>query len=91
MEQLSTCDLYEAGYYLLNGGILETVEANEGEDGRLSCRMIFMAKNAGELQTTYFHGKADVNLIEFRRAYYHLNKALSDAKKAYRQQLEGEL
>lgn len=90
MDQLSTCDLYEAGYYLLNRCTLEGVETNE-LDGKLSCRLILQGHNTGELQTTYFHGKAEVNLFDFRRMYSHLNKLLSEAKREYKKQKVAEL
>lgn len=90
MDQLSTCDLYEAGYYLLNRCTLEGVETTDLE-GKLSCRLILKGANTGELQTTYFHGKAEVNLFDFRRMYSHLNKVMTQAKKEYKKQKEAEL
>jgi len=90
MDQLSTCDLYEAGYYLLNHCTLEGVETTE-LDGKLSCRLILKGENTGELQTTYFHSKAEVNLFEFRRMYSHLNKVMAQAKKEYKKQKEAQL
>lgn len=85
MDKLSTCDLYEAGYYLLNNCTLDGVETTDLE-GKLSCRLILTGENTGELQTAYFHTKAEVNLFEFRRMYAHLNKVLAEAKKAYKKQ-----
>jgi hypothetical protein len=88
MDQLSTCDLYEAGYYLLNECTLEGVETSE-LNGKLSCRLILVGENTGELQTLYFHNKAQVNLFDFRRMYSHLNKVLYEAKKAYKKEKGG--
>lgn len=85
MVQLSTHDLYEAAYYLLNQCELEAVEATE-LDNKISCKMIITGSKVGELQTLYFHSKAEVNLFEFRRMYSHLNKVLFDAKKEYKRQ-----
>lgn len=87
MDKLSTCDLYEAGFYLLNNCTLDSVDTTELE-GKLSCRLILSGKNTGELQTTYFHGKAQVNLFDFRRMYSHLNRIMVQAKKEYKKQKE---
>ena len=85
MDQLSTCDLYEAGYYLLNDCTLESVEINELEK-KLSCRLILSGNNTGELQATYFHGKAEVNLFDFRRMYSNLNRIIAKSKKEYKKE-----
>jgi len=88
MDRLTTCDLYEAGYYLLSGCTLEGVETTEMA-GKLNCRMILQGEKTAELQIQYFHGKADVNLLAFRRTYAYLNKVLLETKKAYKKQEGG--
>jgi hypothetical protein len=85
MERIATHDLYESCYYALNKCDIETVEVFE-LDGKVTCRMVFKGDAIGELQTKYFHGKAEVNLFDFRRMYGHLTKVLSDAKREYKRQ-----
>jgi hypothetical protein len=100
MDHIATHDLYEACYYALNKCDIETVEVFELETGhkpsvccspmqpgsKVTCRMIFKGLMIPELQTRYFHGKAEVNLFDFRRMYGHLTKVLSDAKREYKRQ-----
>lgn len=77
---ISTSDLYEAAYYLVNG--CELVEITAAPAGReLRCRMSFAGQSIEHLQVSYLHGHAAANLFQFRRAYNELAAALMRAKK----------
>lgn len=80
MRRVATRDLYEGVYYGMNQCVLETIEGKM-ENGRLLCEMIFTGDNLAELQTRFFQGTAEVNLIEFRRYYAHLNSFLVKEKR----------
>lgn len=87
--QVSTCDLYEGTYYLLNGCELEAIEGLR-VNGKLTCRMNFTGENLTQLQLSYLQGQAGANLFEFRRTYSQLSALVLKAKKKFRNQLKQE-
>ena len=88
-DQVSTCDLYEGTYYLLNGCELEAIEGLR-VNGKLTCRMNFTGENLTQLQLSYLQGQAGANLFEFRRTYSQLSALVLKAKKKFRNQLKQE-
>ena len=83
---ISTADLYEASYYLVNGCELVEITAHAC-DGTIRCRMTFGGPEIDQLQVTYLHGEAACNLFAFRRAYAELSSALARAKKQAKAEL----
>jgi hypothetical protein len=78
--QISTSDLYEAGFYFIQGFKLERVDVvnqNRKEMGRFT----FSGDGIQKAQLVYFNGEATVNLMDFRRTYLHLNTLVGKAKK----------
>ena len=89
-DQVSTCDLYEGTYYLLNGCELEAIEGLK-VNGAITCRLTFSGDELNRLQLSYLQGQADANLFEFRRAYSQLSSLVLKAKKKFRNQLKQEV
>jgi len=89
-DQVSTCDLYEGTYYLLNGCELEAIEGLR-VNSKLTCRMNFTGENLTRLQLSYLQGQAGANLFEFRRTYSQLSSLVLKAKKKFRNQLKQEV
>ena len=94
METVTTADFYEASYYILNECSIETIQCTK-VNGRVSCHFTFLGGNLGPLQVAYFRGNAEVNLLQFRRAYGQINSYAYEAKKKQRkedrlQEIEGE-
>jgi hypothetical protein len=54
---VTTCDLYEGAYYLLNGCELEAIEGLNVA-GELTCRMSFSGRRLEALQLVYLQGPA---------------------------------
>ena len=70
---ISTTDLYEACFYLLQGFKLEKVEIvnqNRKEMGKF----ILSGEGIQKVQLDYFNAEAVVNLLEFRRTYNQLQR-----------------
>ena len=90
MEQtITTTDLYESVYYYLNG--CELIEITGVKvNGKVACELSFSKPNIGQLQVTYLQGKAEVNLLEFRRAFGHINAWVHTAKKKFKNRLKNE-
>ena len=89
-DQVSTCDLYEGTYYLLNGCELEAIEGLK-VNGAITCRLTFSGDELNRLQLSYLQGQAGANLFEFRRAYSQLSSLVLKAKKKFRNQLKQEV
>ena len=89
-DQVSTCDLYEGPYYLLNGCELEAIEGLK-VNGAITCRLTFSGDELNRLQLSYLQGQAGANLFEFRRAYSQLSSLVLKAKKKFRNQLKQEV
>ncbi len=89
-DQVSTCDLYEGTYYLLNGCELEAIEGLK-VNGAITCRLTLSGDELNRLQLSYLQGQAGANLFEFRRAYSQLSSLVLKAKKKFRNQLKQEV
>ncbi|MCD6122957.1 MAG: hypothetical protein J7K04_14060 [Spirochaetales bacterium] len=90
MESITTSDFYEAAYYLLNHYSINTIQCLL-VNGKVTCQFIFEGENPGPVQLSYFQGKAEVNLLQFRRAYGQVNSYAYEAKKKWKQQQRQEI
>ena len=68
MESVSTSDFYEATWYLLNNCTVRTIQCLP-VNGKVGCTLTFEGEKLPSLQIDYFQGRAEVNLLQFRRAY----------------------
>jgi hypothetical protein len=84
---VTTCDLYEGAYYLLNGCELEAIEGMNVA-GELTCRMSSTGRRLEALQLVYLQGRSEANLFEFRRTYGQLSALVLRAKKKFKNQLK---
>lgn len=89
MDAVTTCDLYEGSYYLLNGCELEAIEGLK-VNGSVTCRLTVTGESLAHLQYEYLQGKAQANLFQFRRAYSQLSSLVLKAKKKFKNQLKQE-
>ena len=80
MQQITTHDLYEACYYLLNNCSILAVEGQE-VNGKIACLISFEGEAIEKLQLEYYQSTAVVNLFEFRRAYSQISSFIYNAKK----------
>ena len=80
MQTLVTSDYYEAGFYICLGYSVEKVEFVK-EAKKPVGKFTFTGEGLTQAQIEYFNGQAMVNLLEFRRAYVHLNTLLGSVKK----------
>ena len=85
--EVTTCDLYEGSYYLLNGCELEAIEGLK-VNGSVTCRLTLSGVNLNTLQLTYLQGQAEANLFGFRRTYGQLSALVQKAKKKFQNQLK---
>ncbi len=85
--EVTTCDLYEGSYYLLNGCELEAIEGLK-VNGSVTCRLTLSAVNLNTLQLTYLQGQAEANLFRFRRTYGQLSALVQKAKKKFKNELK---
>jgi hypothetical protein len=90
MAKVSTIDLYESCYYLLNSCTLEAIEGIP-VNGEITCKLYFNGERITDLQADYFRGTAWVNLFEFRRAYNQINSHVQQTKKKVRAELRQQL
>lgn len=86
---VTTCDLYEGAYYLLNDCELEAIEGLK-LGGELTCRMSFSGPEIEALQLVYLQGRPVANLFAFRRAYGQLSSLILRARKKFKNQLKQE-
>lgn len=89
MDSVTTFDLYEGSFYLLNGCELEAIEGLK-INGALTCQLTVTGANLAHLQYKYLQGQAQANLFQFRRTYSHLNALVQKAKKKFKSQLNQE-
>lgn len=88
-DAVTTTDLYESCYYLLNGCELSGIECIK-INGKITCRLSFRGEEITGLQLQYFHGKAQANLFDFRRTFGQVYALVnSEKKKAKRQTMQG--
>jgi hypothetical protein len=86
---VTTTDLYESVYYYLNS--CELIEITGVKvNGKIACELTFARPNIGSLQVAYLQGKAEVNLLEFRRAFGQINAWVHTAKKKFKNRLKNE-
>ncbi len=85
MESVTTADLYEASYYIINECSIQTIQCTK-VNGKVSCHFTFEGANLGPLQVAYFRGEVEVNLLQFRRAYSQINSYAYEAKKKQRKE-----
>ena len=81
---ISTTDLYEAAFYLIEGFKLEKVEIvnqNRKEMGKF----ILSGEGIQKAQIIYLNGEAAVNVMDFRRAYNQLTTLVGQAKRELRE------
>jgi len=88
MENIvSTCDLYEASYYLSNQCTLEKVETfSVGK--KLTCELFFKGEGIYNLREVYLKGRAETNLSTFRTAYSSLLNKTYYSKKEFQKNLK---
>jgi hypothetical protein len=82
MENISTADFYEACYYLLSGCSITTISCKK-INGKLTCSFSFEGEHLPARQIDYFQGRAEVNLLQFRRAYAQVNSYAYQAKRKW--------
>ena len=88
MNIVSTCDLYEASYYLINQCILDGVETLQlGK--KLTCKLFFKGESIYDLRETYLTGDSVVSLTNFKEAYSKLLQTTYFAKKEHNKKLKG--
>ena len=87
MAKVSTIDLYESCYYLLNSCTLEAIEGIP-VNGEITCKLYFNGERITDLQADYFRGTAKVNLFDFRRTYNQINSHVQQAKKKLKAELK---
>ena len=81
---ISTTDLYEAAFYLIEGFKLEKVEIvnqNRKEMGKFT----LSGEGIQKAQIVYLNGEAAVNVMEFRRTYSQLTTLVGQAKREVRE------
>ncbi len=88
MNIVSTCDLYEASYYLINQCLLEGVETLQ-LGSKLTCKLTLKGERIYDLRETYLTGESNVSLTNFREAYSKLLQTTYFAKKEHSKRLKG--
>lgn len=89
MNIVSTSDLYEACYYLINGCTLEGVETLQ-VGSKTVCQLSFKGTTIYNLRDIYLRGDSIVNLTNFRTAYSRLLQSTYFAKKEHSKKLKEE-
>jgi len=88
MNIVSTSDLYEACYYLINQCTLEGVETMQ-VGSKTVCQLSFKGNEIYDLRDVYLRGDSNVNLTNFRTAYSKLLQTTYFAKKEHSKRLKG--
>jgi Mrp family chromosome partitioning ATPase len=81
---ITTTDIYEAAFYLIEGFKIEKVEIvnqNRKEMGKFS----LSGDGIQKAQLVYFNGEASVNIMDFRRTYNQLTTLVGQAKRELRE------
>jgi hypothetical protein len=87
MNIVSTCDLYEASYYLINQCTLEGVETLQlGK--KPTCKLFFKGENIYELRDIFLSGDSIASLTNFKEAYSKLLQVTYFAKKEHNKKLK---
>lgn len=83
MEPIRTSDFYEAAYYLSEGFPPESIACRR-LNKELLCDFYYSDPGLEEFQINFFLGKAQVNLLSFRRSYGELASQVSKIKREYK-------
>ena len=78
-QKVITSDIYEAGYYLTLGAVIEKAELIE-ENKRKICVFTLTSEILNKAQTEYLNCNALVNLWEFRRCLTRVNSLVGSVK-----------
>ncbi len=89
MNIVSTSDLYEACYYLINQCTLKGVETLQ-VGSKTVCQLSFHGQEIYTLREIYLRGDSTVNLTNFRTAYSKLLQSTYFAKKEHSKKLKTE-
>jgi hypothetical protein len=87
---IKTTDLYEAAWHLLNGAELTAIQGIK-VNGKVACELTFTHPQITQLQLSYFQSNAEVNLLDFRRAFARVHAWVHSAKKKYKNVLKNNL
>ena len=79
MSKVITSDIYETGYYLTLGAVIEKAELIE-ENKRKICVFTLTGEILNKAQAEYLSGNALVNLWEFRRCLTRVNSLVGSVK-----------
>lgn len=88
MKTVTTSDLYETAYYLLNGCELVEIEGNR-VNGRIVCSLILSGELIAGLQLTYLNGEAEANILSLRRMVGQVSAWVHTAKRKFKNSSEG--
>ena len=84
MEKVATtADIHQAAFFILNGAKLIEITPTT-VNGKIICELTLARENITELQLAYLQGRANVNLLDFRRVFGHLCAWLHNEKKKHR-------
>lgn len=87
MSIVSTSDLYEACYYLINRCTLEGVETMQ-VGNKTVCQLSFKGTEIYDLREIYLRGDSNANLTNFKTAYSKLLQVTYFAKKEHSKKLK---
>jgi hypothetical protein len=82
-DQVTTCDLYEAAYYMLQGCELSAIEGVK-LNGKISCKIKLSGDAISKHQIDFFQANATVNLMDFRRTFGTLFNIVQKQKKRFK-------
>lgn len=83
INEVSTCDLYEASFYYSNQCVLEKIEVLQVGKKPI-CEMFFKGEGIYDLRDQCLKGKAYINLTTFRTAYTKIRQETYYAKKEFK-------
>jgi hypothetical protein len=86
----TTTDLYEGTWYLLNGAELTDIHGIR-VNGKVACELTFAHPQINQLQLSYFQNCAEVNLLDFRRAFARVHAWIHTAKRKYKNVLKNNM
>jgi len=82
METEVVTDLYQASYYVLNGGEVVAIECIPSGMAT-SCRIMMEGENLTTWSQTWYAKQAAANLTAFRQAYNQVYTLCQQAKRNY--------
>ena len=83
MDRITTTDLYEGSFYVTRGFELDAV-ACIPVNGKPVCQFTFTGPTILDANRRYMTHEANVNLLDFRRAYSQLSQVMAEAKRTYK-------